>query len=291
MSRYEQQANKGFSRVFIITLLFAIIVFAVWMFWGEQQEPMQQVTEIDIPKVKSLDVKNKKDEQGLEWNEKKLDGAVEIELDNVELHEQENLKDNQTLPALETSDVFFRQALGAISVDLLNWFEVENVISKYIVIVNDLAQNQIVFKHRGFLKPTKAMRVKEDNQGLYLSQGSYSRYDHLVNVVVAIDEGKAIQLYLRFKPLFEQVYKEFSYPAEYKLEDVFLKAAANVIGAPIIESRIALVPHSIRYKFADKKLEQLSDVDKQMIRMGPENTRKIQSTFRKLVQALVKSSE
>jgi len=291
MSRYEQQTNKGFSRVFIITVLIALIFFAIWMFLGKQQEQAQQVTEIEIPNVRNHEVQDRKSTQDIKRDEKKQDGEDEIGLKNIELSEQKKLKEKHSLPTLETSDAFFRQALGVISVDLLNWFEVENVISKYIVIVNDLAQNQIVFKHRAFLKPTKAMQVKEDDQGLYLSQESYSRYDHLVNAVVAIDEDKAIQVYFRFKPLFEQVYKTFSYPEEYKLEDVFLKAAANVIGAPIIDSRIALVAHSIRYKFADKKLEQLGDVDKQMIRMGPENTRKIQSTFRKLVQALVKSSE
>jgi len=284
MSRYEQQTNKGFSRVLIITVLIVVIAFAIWIFWGGQQAQELQVKTIEIPKARVIEGQNKNN---------RLSGpeSEEAARDLIELIEQENLKQKMLLPALGESDAFFRQALVEVSVNLLNWFEVEGVISKYIVLVNDLAQNQIVFKHRAFLKPATAIMVKEDSQGLYLSKASYSRYDNLANAVMAIDVDKALQLYISFKPLFEQVYTEFSYPEEYQLQDVFLKAAANVIGAPIIENRIALVRHSIRYKFADKKLEQLSDVEKQMIRMGPENTRKIQLTLRKLVQALVVLSE
>jgi hypothetical protein len=59
------------------------------------------------------------------------------------------------------------------------------------------------------------------------------------------------------------------------------------LAAPVIEGRIALVRPTVNYKFADQKLEALSPVRKQMIRMGPENTRIIQNKVRMLVEELV----
>jgi len=195
------------------------------------------------------------------------------------------------LPALEQSDDVFRRELSLVSANLSRWFGGSDVIKKYLVIVNDLSQKQILFKHRIFLKTPGKIVVGEDKQGLYLSEDSYQRYNIFVNAITAIDADKGLQLFLAFKPLFEQVYKEFAYPSDYQLQDLFLKAAANVIEAPIINGRIDLVQHSVRYKFSDKKLESLSDVEKQMIRMGPENTKKIQAKFRELVQVLVAQSE
>jgi hypothetical protein len=47
----------------------------------------------------------------------------------------------------------------------------------------------------------------------------------------------------------------------------------------------------VHYKFADSKLEKLSALDKQMLRMGPDNTRLIQKKMRELVQVLIASEQ
>jgi hypothetical protein len=100
-----------------------------------------------------------------------------------------------------------------------------------------------------------------------------------------------LAVYKKFRPLLLQVFAEFSYPAEHQLEDILVKAAAEILAAPVIEEPIALVRPSVRYKFADKKLEALSPVSKQMIRMGPENTRIIQNKVRLLVEELASMKE
>lgn len=78
-------------------------------------------------------------------------------------------------------------------------------------------------------------------------------------------------MYRDFKSLIQQVYLEFGYPADRRLEDIFLKAAAQILAAPIVDSLIDLVRPSVYYKFADEKLEALSPVAKQMLHMGPDN--------------------
>lgn len=241
-------------------------------FKNSQEEEVIEIKNIELPVEKS-----------------EIASEVEVVQESVddlpiEIHTVEEKQ--IVLPLLNESDSFFKEELALVSNDLLNWFQTENVIKKYIYITNDLSQHQILFKHRSFLKPSAKFVVKKDARGLYLAEENYKRFDKLANTIAAIDIDKAVNFYMTFKPLFEQVYKTFSYPAGYTLDDIFKKAAASVISAPIIEDRIALKPHSIRYRFADDKLESLDDVKKQMIRMGPDNTRKIQNAARKLVQAL-----
>jgi Protein of unknown function (DUF3014). len=45
------------------------------------------------------------------------------------------------------------------------------------------------------------------------------------------------------------------------------------------------------YKFADEQLQAMNAVEKQMIRMGPDNTRKVQEKLRQLVQAILLINE
>jgi len=253
---------------------------AVWWYQQNKQTTDKEITAIDIPVEKSAADLEKK---GLSIN----DEAGRIS--SGENMGNEPVVENvvkPTLIKLEESDDSFRKELGDVSENLSDWFQVKSVIKKYIVIINDLSQNQILYKHRGFLKMPQKFVVKEDSQGLYIGNESYARFDRFAQAISSLDVQKGLVLYLTFRPLFKQVYDEFGYPAEYQLEDIFMKAAASVIEAPIIKGRISLRRHSVGYKFADEELEALSHVEKQMLRMGPENTQKIQAKLRQLVEAI-----
>ncbi len=279
MSRYESQTSKKKSPAPIaIAVLILLITFALWMFWENQKNNGEEIKTIAIPK-ENIRLNTKKKAQPSKHN-------------NVPDNKPEKISENiAKLPELENSDSIFRHQVSSVSTNLSNWFSARHIIHKYILLINDLSQGQLIPRHRLFLQPAGKMKVKSDSQGLYLTENSYRRYDRLANAIDAIDVDRGLQLYISFKPLFDKVYKTFSYPAHYRLDDIFLKAAANVIKAPVIEGRVGLRKHSVKYKFADKKLESLTDVEKQMLRMGPENTRKIQAKLRELVQALVISSE
>ena len=280
MSRYEQQASRKKLPVLIILVVVISIISAIWMYQKNKQLTGKEIKPIDIPIAKrESDLKKEvavdaTAKEGVNSEQAQVMDATEKLLIKPEMLE------------LGKSDDSFRKALVKVSANLLDWFNVKDVIRKYILIINDLSQSQILYKHRKFLKMPQAMVVKNDLQGLYMEKTSYSRYDRLANAVDAINVQKGLSLYLAFRPLFKQVYDEFSYPEDYRLEDIFMKAAASVIEAPIITGRVSLLRHSMRYKFADKKLEALNDVEKQMIRMGPENTKKIQNKLRQLVEAM-----
>ena len=280
MSRYEQKVNRNYSPVLMIVVVIILTVLAVWLYQQNKQDTEKEVKTIDIPMEKpALDL-----------------GRKESAIDDTELatRSDKNLANESveervvkpTVIKLGESDGVFRKDLGYISESLVEWFQVKDVIRKYIVIINDLSQNQILYKHRAFLKMPQKFVVKEDLQGLYIGNESYARYDRLANVISSLDIQKARDLYLTFRPLFKQVYDEFGYPAEYQVEDIFMKAAASVIEAPIVDGRVSLYRYSVGYKFAEAKLEALNDVEKQMLRMGPENTQKIQAKLRQLVEAI-----
>jgi hypothetical protein len=200
----------------------------------------------------------------------------------VELH-QDSLV---ILPDLEHSDPLLREELTGLSPALAGWLNDDQLIGKYLVIANDFSQGLRLEKHLRFLRPEQPFVVDQDNGGLFIAAKSYQRYDRLAAAIDALDVQAALAVYKKFRPLFVQVFKEFSYPAEYSLEDVFTKAAAVILAAPVRDRQIAVLKHSTRYKFADPQLEGLNPIHKQMLRMGPENTRIIQNKLRLFVAAL-----
>ncbi len=281
MSRYEQHNDKNFLPILMIILAGILLLLGVWVYiLNDEDASVERVSQ-------SLEIPKEKKTSGFE---SVINSEIKTDKENIseDNHSEGLLNDlpkEPVLVKLDTSDEGFKKAVTTVSTDLGDWFEIKDVIRKYIVLIHDVSQNKILFKHKNFLKVPKKNMVREDDQGLYLTKEGYQRYDRFANALVAIDVKKGVGLYLSFKPLFNKVYKTFSYPESYKLEDIFLKAAANVINAPVEEGRVGLVKHTLFYKFSKRKLERLNDVEKQMLRMGPENTKKIQAKLRQLVEA------
>ncbi|MGR9051246.1 MAG: DUF3014 domain-containing protein, partial [Gammaproteobacteria bacterium] len=192
-----------------------------------------------------------------------------------------------TLPALEDSDTLFREKVTALSPELAPWLKSDHLIENGIVIINDFAEGQRLAKHMRTFKLQEAFVADSDEQGLYVPGDGYRRYDPFVAAIDAISIPEAVALYTTFKPLARQVFDRFDYPADYDVDDIVKKATAEILAAPVIESRINLIRTSVNYKFADPKLEALSPVQKQMLRMGPRNTRILQNKLRLLLEVLV----
>ncbi len=288
MSRYEQKISNKYTPIVIISIVIILIAVAIWFFQSSETDNNIKTKTIELPKNQNMLI-NKQKHHSEKIQQPRQDSIKKYQIEPKNKKPEtpaERLKIKAELLKLENSDKSFQTAINRASENLKEWFLTKNVIKKFIVIINDLSQNQLLYKHRTFLKPPAKITVKIDAKGLYLAKQSYSRYNPLATAIEAIDVQTGLDLYIVFKPLFEKVYKEFSYPPQYRLDDIFLKAAANVIDAPIVTSRIALVKHTISYKYADKKLESLNDVEKLMIRMGPENTKKIQAKLRQLVEAV-----
>ncbi len=205
----------------------------------------------------------------------------------VELHQDTSF----ILPDLDHSDALLREEMAGISPALAGWLNTDQLVRKYVVIANDFSQGLRLEKNLRFLELDQPFAVDQDNENLFIATKSYQRYDRLAAAINALDVQATLSVYKKFRPLLVQVFREFSYPDEYSLEDIFTKAAAVILAAPARDGQIALERHLRQYKFADQQLEASNPIHKQMLRMGPENTRIIQNKLRSLVEALVNLKE
>lgn len=192
------------------------------------------------------------------------------------------------LPDLLGSDPVVRQSIIKLSPGLATWLNTDQLIRRFFLIINDFSQSQRITSHMSFLRLADPFFVEQDGNDLYIAAKNYHRYKLFTDAIQAIDAKKSANLYRRFRPLILQVFTEMGYSKDITLESVVKKAAAEIIAAPVIDGRIMLIRPSVYYRFADPKMESLIPVHKQLIRMGPENTRIIQAKCREILVELGK---
>lgn len=282
MGRYDQVKDKKSGGAAIRVIIALSVVAGVgWFYFNYQQnqggEPQTQV--LALPSTP-------REHGGAD--SLAIGGAVETAPDNIiELKPD----DSFVLPDLDNSDALLREEMRGISPGLAEWLNSDQLIGKYVVMVNDFSQGLRLEKHMRFLRLDQPFAVDRNNEKLFIAAKSYQRYDRLAAAINALDIPATLAVYKKFRPLVLQVFRGFSYPAEYSPEDLLVKAAAVMLAAPVVDGEIALVKHAEHYKFADRQLEAANPVHKQMLRMGPENTRVIHNKLRLLVEALVDLKE
>jgi Protein of unknown function (DUF3014) len=184
------------------------------------------------------------------------------------------------LPELLNSDESFRKALLAISPNLAPWLNADHLIRKLLLIANDMYQGIRVSRNLSFMRLELPFSVEQTDLGMSMSERSYHRFDKLAEAVNVINPKALALTYQAYRPLAQQVFNELGYPKEVTLEAMIKKMAADILDAPVLEGRVELTRPSVLYKFADPALEALSPAQKQLIRMGPANTRVIQAKLR-----------
>lgn len=283
MGRYHQtEKKKPVGVIVVITIILIILVSGGWFYFDKLNQEQGAVSEtkiLSIPPASEISI----DESVLKRSPMDETTPVTEAMDDA----AQALQEQQfVLPELSGSDGPFREAMSGVSPGLAPWLDTDQLIRKYVLIANDFSQGLRLEKHMRFLKPAQPFTVEQTDTRMLISNKSYQRYDRLAAAINAMDVQSTLAVYENFRPLLLQVFAEFSYPEDHQLDDILVKAAAEILAAPVIEEPIALVRPSVLYKFADKKLEALSPVSKQMIRMGPENTRIIQNKVRLLVEEL-----
>jgi hypothetical protein len=118
------------------------------------------------------------------------------------------------------------------------------------------------------------------------------RYASLVRAVEAVDMDRAVAIYRRLYPMFQQAYEELGYPGRY-FNDRLVQVLDHLIATPVPASPPAVrlvevkgpVPSSrpwVRYEYVDPALESLSAGQKILIRVGADQQRRLQDRLKAL---------
>jgi hypothetical protein len=198
-----------------------------------------------------------------------------------------------TLPKLGQSDEGIREKAKGLSLNpmLADWLRANNIIRRITAAVDSIAEGQSPRASLKFLAPQKDFSVQKKGEKLYINPKSYTRYNLAVDVFESLSAEGIVRVFKEFKPLFQEAYRELGY-RDRDFQDTLIRAIKELLRAPVVKSDILLeeggekAVSSVAATMADEKLEDLSDAQKHLLRMGPKNTAKIQGKLREIAQAL-----
>lgn len=183
------------------------------------------------------------------------------------------------LPRLDDSDQLVRDGVVSLTrhEGINAWLGSSELIRKFVVFVDNVANGSVPRQQVAFLAPEGPFTARQVTDDVFLMDDStYDRYNLVTDVFVSVDSRRAVEFYDLLKPLFQRAYDELGYPKK-SFDDVVFKAIGRMLETPVVGGEIRLVRPVVTYEFEDPKLETLSAAQKQLIRMGPRNTRAIQA--------------
>ena len=192
------------------------------------------------------------------------------------------------LPTLDESDVEAKKQVDSLTTNgnLSNWFHIEHLVRRGVTFIDGLSRGlQLNKMHKAPTPKGKFLAMKESDK-LWLNRDNYQRYGYLINVIQAIDSDKLVKVFHQFRPLLEEAYGELGHSPK-KLDNAVISALDQILSAPINHGPIELTQESVQYKYANPNLEALPPIQKQLLRMGPENTQIIQNKARLLREKLL----
>ncbi len=192
------------------------------------------------------------------------------------------------LPVLNESDAFLTERLGALETGarLLTLLTSEDIIRKFVVFVDNVAEGNLPQLEYPVRRLQQPMAVRELDENLFEMQTvSYQRYTALVDSLTAVDPEQSIAIYRLMKPLFQEAYAEIGYPNR-NFDDVLVRAITTVVDARTAEGPFQLIKPKVMYVYADSDIERMSPVEKQLLRMGPQNAEKLKLALRQFRERL-----
>lgn len=165
------------------------------------------------------------------------------------------------------------------------WTRQPGILRRLISAVSSLAEGASPGAMLGFLVPEKPFSVTENEATTVISQESYARYDPLVRVAESLDPAAVARAYELLSPTIESLYRELAPPGR-TFRMTIEGAAERLITVSVPTGELEVVLDGALYRFADPQLEAKSAAEKHLLRMGPENMRRLQAKLRAIEQAL-----
>lgn len=218
--------------------------------------------------------------------------ALPEEVEPVELAPEPELNEDETnvieLPSLTDSDPFVFETLQTLQngMALVNALAEDQIVRKFVVFVENISRGEFPQTGLPYKGLGQEMPVSEIDDNLFvMDQVAHSRFDQVVSTFVETDTDSAVIIYQMLLPLFQQAYAEIGF-RNVSFDETLRAAINNVLRTTNMEGPYQLVKPSVMYLYADSSVENLAEVHKQLLRIGPDNTSALKAKLREFLTKL-----
>jgi hypothetical protein len=195
------------------------------------------------------------------------------------------------LPPLEASDPVVvetaeKMLAGSPWRDLL---QVDNAVRRWVITIDALPRERIVQRTSAARPVAGEFAVEGEPEAFSLSSANFARYEAFVALAESVDPATLVGAYRRLYPLFQQVYTELIRPDGY-FNDRLVEVLDHLLATPEFPQDVQLSRPSVMYRYADPELEAMSVGRKALLRMGPDNARRVKAVLERVRSELVATS-
>jgi hypothetical protein len=203
------------------------------------------------------------------------------------------------MPPLAEADAYVQGALVELlgRKGVLSFLNVDGFVRRFVATVDNLASEHAPAQ----LWPVNPTAGRFDAEaradGSVISARNAARYVALVRFVDAVDTRKAVALYRRLYPLFQQAYEELGYPGKY-FNDRVVEVIDHLLATPDLAGPIKVKLVEAKepgkparpgvYQFEDPALEARSAGQKILLRIGRDNAEKLKAKLVEVRQQIAK---
>lgn len=161
-----------------------------------------------------------------------------------------------------------------------------NLIERGAAAIDSVRRGLVPDKLLNLPRPKGAFKVRSVEGRTVIDPQSYRRYDDMVMSLVDAPIAPAVNAFQRFRPLLEQAYAALGYPAD-DMDNALIAALDEILATPVVDEAVAVERSEAVWAYERDDLESLSLLQKQLLRTGPENVRRLQDKARGLREALL----
>ncbi len=191
------------------------------------------------------------------------------------------------LPPLPETDPIVRELVAQLSSHptVAAWLTTDQLIRNFTVVVENIrpgARQRRSWARCVRPEVSSFARSAAPSRSTRAATSATTRY---ADAVSGLDARGTARLYATLKPRIEDGYKR-ARPSRRQLRSRLQQALVELLKTPVLEGDVALASKSVAYEYADPRLQGLSSVQRQFLRMGPRNVRLIQSKLREIAPFL-----
>jgi len=179
-----------------------------------------------------------------------------------------------------------------------SFLQVDGFTRRVVATVDNLTREQATTRMWPVQPTQQRFTVTGEGASQHIAADNAKRYTPFVAFAETVDTPKAVALYVKLYPRFQQAYEELGYPKGY-FNDRLVAVLDHLLQAPEpatppqvklteVRGEYASAQPWTRYEFADPQFESLSAGQKMMVRMGAANEKRLKAKlaeFRKGVAA------
>ena len=188
----------------------------------------------------------------------------------------------------ETGDQYARESIDAVNGGkaLAQFVAGDYVVERAVAIIDALRRGEVPYKLLPVGKPSTTFPISDNGLRVTLDTAGFSRYDGFAQWVDGLDTPALISLLNDYERIATQALTRMGV-TDFDIRSALLAATTQILSTPQVAVDAELMRREANWVYMDPELEALSSLQKQVLRMGPENADIVQQKARDIRGALL----